>query len=325
MGQDQRSVLTEIQNLIGVQIAEIADVSSRLDTAVVELVDHLLNLEGKLVITGLGKSGLIGQKLAATFASTGTSAFFVNSSEALHGDLGMVSKGDAVLMISNSGATPELVKMLPSLRHIGVDVYGMFGNTDTALAKECDLTVNFGVKQESGHLGLAPTCSSTAMLVLGDAIACTLMRIRGFSADDFAIYHPGGTIGRRLLLRAKDVMHRGAEIPTVSPTATLKDAAIEMTRSPLGAVCVCDADKRLVGLLTDGDFRRLLISSDDLSIPVHGCMTTNPRSAGPNDTLDHLIDLMETPGQQVYSLPILDQQQRLVGFVRMHDLLSKDQ
>ena len=322
---DSKNTLNEIRRAFDMQINALNEVVSRLGISSANLVDQLSRLDGKLVVTGVGKSGLVGQKLAATFASTGTSSFFMNAAEALHGDLGMIGKGDAVLMISNSGVTPELVRMVPSLRHFGVPIYGIFGNTSTILAKECDIVLDAGVDTEACHLGLAPTCSSTAALVLGDSIACTLMLQSGFSSEHFAINHPGGTIGRRLLLRATDIMHRGTEIPTVTPDALLRDAAIEMTRSPLGAVCVCDENLILLGILTDGDFRRRLINSDDLSISVDKCMSAKPTCAAPDDTLDHLISLMETPGQQVYSLPVVDERHRLVGFVRMHDVLSGDQ
>jgi len=304
------------------QTQTLNDVSLRLGSTAARLIDELTVLRGKLVVTGVGKSGLIGRKIAATFASTGTSAFFVNASEALHGDLGMVSSGDAVLMISNSGCTPELIRMVPSLRHYGVSIYGIFGNVDTVLAEECQIVLDSSVEHEACHLGLAPTCSSTAALVLGDALACVLMQKKGFTADDFGINHPGGAIGRRLLLKAKDIMHTGEKLPVVKPTALLRDAAIEMTRFPLGAVCVCDSGNRLLGILTDGDFRRRLIQSDDLSITVKDCMTASPACASPDDTLDRLLKLMESPGRQVYSLPIVNEENRLVGFVRMHDILS---
>ena len=239
MPKDQE-LLNHVRQVFQIQIESLQAVALRMNGSIAQLIDQLQQLEGKVIVTGVGKSGIIGQKIAATLASTGTSSVFMNASEALHGDLGIVTPGDAVIMISNSGSTLELARMMPSLRHHKVPVYGIFGNLSTALAKQCDVLIDASVEAEACHLGLAPTCSSTAALVIGDAIACALMKSRGFSSHDFAINHPGGALGRRLLLRVRDVMHTGNAIPTVPPNATLKDAAIELTRAPLGAVCICD-------------------------------------------------------------------------------------
>lgn len=314
--------LEEIRRVFRVEIEGLAAVQRQVEESLPRAVDMILALAGKVIVTGLGKSGIVAHKIAATLSSTGTRAAFLNAAEALHGDLGMVDPDDLMIMVSNSGATVELIRMLPTLRRRHVRLIGLFGRIDTQLAAECDLVINAAVPCEACPLDMAPTASSTAALVVGDALACALMRARQFSLEDFALNHPGGSLGRRLLLQARDVMHQGDQLPIASPTARLREIAMEMTRAPLGAVCICDPDRTLLGIITEGDLRRHLARSDDLNVPALALMTRNPASAAPHDTLNTLLSIMESPTRKIYVLPVLDDQRRLLGMVRAHDLLA---
>lgn len=311
----------EALRVFDLQIEALKRVRVQLSADFDRAVSTILNCEGKVVVTGLGKSGIVGQKIAATLSSTGTSAVFMNAADALHGDLGVVGPGDTIVMISNSGETIELIRMLPSLRRYRTSLIGILGNTSSTLARECEVVLDVGVGKEACPMELAPTSSSTASLVTGDALACALMRAKGFSPEQFAVNHPGGSLGRRLLLRVRDVMPRVKEWPIVSPDATVREIAIVMTRTSLGAVCVTEADK-LVGIVTDGDLRRHLAVSDDLTVRTEHLMTRHPATASMDDTVDTLLKTMESPTRKIYVLPVIDDQRRVVGLVRMHDLLG---
>ncbi len=288
-----------------------------------QAVETILGCQGKVVVTGLGKSGIIGHKISATLASTGTPSLFMNASEALHGDLGMVSQGDVVLMLSNSASTPELIKMIPSLRRARAQILGIFGSHDTPLAQTCDLVLKSHIPKEACPLGLAPMTTSTAALVIGDALASALIVARGFQPHDFAVLHPGGTLGRRLLLKVQDVMHTGEKLPVVSPEADLREVLAEMTRSNLGGVCVCHPDKTLLGFISDGDIRRHLITTASLEVgTAEKMMTRDPVSTTPEATLSKVIDLMEGTQRKFYTVPVVDGK-TCVGLVRMHDIVSE--
>ncbi len=285
-------------------------------------VELILATEGKVVVTGVGKSGLIGHKLAATFSSTGTPAVFMNAAEALHGDLGLVSPGDVVLMISSSAETLELVKMLPSLQRIGVKLIGLFGKVDTLLAKRSDILLDCSILKESCPLNLAPMTSSTVVLVLGNALAAALIRARGFTREDFAIYHPGGNLGMRLLLRASDVMHSGENLPYTGPGTPLKEILLEMTRYNLGAICVCDKSLKLLGIISEGDLRRHFIKSEKFDVTAEEIMTRNPLSVDSDMLLGDVLDVMENKGRRIYVLPVVTRSGILEGLLRMHDIVS---
>lgn len=297
--------------------ATLARISESFDAA----VELILTLRGKVVVTGLGKSGLIGAKIAATLASTGTPAIFMNAAEALHGDLGFVSTGDAVIMLSNSGSTVELVKMLPSLERLEAPIIGLLGKRDTPLARRCQVVLDAGVDKEACPLNLAPMSSTTVALVIGDALAAALMRARNFRPDEFALRHPGGILGVRLLLKVTDLMHQGAELPRIAPDASFREVIAESTRPNLGAACVVDADGILQGIITDGDVRRSLLQEDVLSARARDLMTVNPVCIEGGASINDALGLMES--RKIYVLPVVDgPARRLIGLLRMHDILA---
>jgi len=281
-------------------------------------VELILKASGKVVITGLGKSGLVGHKMAATLASTGTPAVFLNAAEALHGDLGVVDKGDVVIMLSNSAATVELVKMLPSLKKIGVELIGMFGQQGTQLAEEMRVVIDISASREACPLGVAPMSTTTNTLAIGDALAAALMQAKSFTDADFAVYHPGGALGRKLLLRVRDVMHDVSELPELTPDATFDEVLVAMTQKNLGAICPLD-DGRLAGIITEGDIRRALVKYRDLNLRARQIMTPKPIHIGPDERLGTALEQMES--RQIYVLPVVDGSQRFVGLLRMHDIL----
>lgn len=303
-------------------VQALQSVGSRIGPELEQTVDLILSRTGKVVVTGIGKSGIVAHKIAATLASTGTPAVFLNAGESLHGDLGMVGKDDVVIMLSKSGHTMELAHMLPSIRKIGAALVGIFGAIQTPLAKACDVVIDVTVDNEACPLSLAPTTSTTVSMVMGDALAITLMLRRGFTPEQFALYHPGGNLGRRLLHQVRDVMRKGADMPVVHPDCSLREAVAEMSRAALGAVCVADAEHVLLGIVTEGDVRRLYLNGTDPSIPVKEVMTRTPKIIGEDARLGEALDLMESGNKKVYVLPVLDRSRHYVGILRMHDIVG---
>ena len=283
----------------------------------------LLDCRGRVVVIGIGKSGHIARKIAATMASTGTPAFFVHAAEASHGDVGMITSDDVVLLVSNSGETDELVSLLPylmNLRRQGAQLIALTGNEQSSLAQAANVHLDASVDAEARPLGLAPTASTTAALALGDALALTLLDARGFSVEDFARSHPGGSLGRRLLTHVSDVMRTGADIPAVPLDATLAQAVLEMSGKAMGMTAVVDAQGRVEGIFTDGDLRRCLARvSDFASARVAELMTRNPRAIAPERLAVDCVELMETP-PKVMQLLVIDAERRLVGALHLHDL-----
>ena len=309
------------RRVIAIEAAAIAALGARVDAAFIRACELMLGCEGRVVVSGIGKSGHIARKIAATLASTGTPAFFVHPAEASHGDLGMITTKDVVLALSNSGETDELLMILPVVKRKGVSLIAMTGNERSSLARLADVHLDVAVSEEACPLGLAPTASTTAALVMGDALAIALLEARGFTADDFAASHPAGQLGRRLLVRISDVMHTGAEIPRVEPDASVKAALVEMTRKNLGMTAIADAEDRLCGVFTDGDLRRLL---DDASVdlratPVATLMTANPRTISADKLAIEAARMMET--HKINALLVVDGSGRLVGALNFHDLL----
>jgi len=297
-----------------------AAIHDGLGRAFIAAVDLISGARGRLIVTGMGKSGHVGRKIAATFASTGTPAFFVHPSEASHGDLGMITADDVVLLLSNSGETDELVSLLPHLKRQGARLIALTGNEQSSLAQAADVHLDASVDAEACPLGLAPTASTTAALALGDALALTLLDARGFSVEDFARAHPGGSLGRRLLTQVRDVMRSGAEVPVVPLAATLADAVVEMSGKGMGMTAVIDADNRVAGIFTDGDLRRCLASVHDFGAErVAGLMTRQPRTIGPERLAIDCVELMET-SPKVTQLLVVDAEDRLVGALHLHDL-----
>lgn len=318
---DAPALLARAREVLETEAAAILALRERLDTAFVAACRCILACDGHLIVTGMGKSGHVGRKLAATLASTGTPAFFVHPAEASHGDLGMIRSGDLIVALSNSGETAELVALLPVIKRLGVVLIAMTGNPASSLARHADVHLDSSVDREACPLGLAPTASTSAQLALGDALAIALLEARGFTAEDFARSHPGGTLGKRLLLHISDVMHTGDALPTVGPDQTVSEAIVEMTRGRLGLCAVVDADRRVLGVLTDGDLRRGLDSIGDLrKTPVGALMTTNPQTIGPGELAASAVELMQK--RRIQGLLVVDSDQRLVGALNFQDLLQ---
>jgi len=281
----------------------------------------MFNCQGRVIIVGMGKSGHIGGKIAATLASTGTPAFFVHPGEASHGDLGMITRDDVVLTISNSGETGEVLAIVPVIKRIGAKLISMTGNPESTLAKLGDTHVCVAVSQEACPLGLAPTSSTTATLVMGDALAVALLNARGFTADDFALSHPGGSLGKRLLLRLSDIMQSGTRLPTVNVQAKIKDALVEMSLKGLGMTAVIDDKKQLKGLFTDGDLRRILDERIDIhQDSIESVMTKNPTVAHQDMLAAEGLKIMED--KKINGLIIVDNNNHPIGAMNMHDLLK---
>jgi arabinose-5-phosphate isomerase len=298
----------------------LAELGGRIDEHFARACRLLLACEGRIVVLGMGKSGHIGGKLAATLASTGSPAFFVHPGEASHGDMGMITAKDVVVALSNSGETDELVVLLPIIKRLGVPLITLTGQPRSTLARQATVNIDVSVVKEACPLGLAPTASTTAALAMGDALAITLLQARGFSEQDFALSHPGGTLGRRLLLRIADVMHSGEEMPTVSVDTPLSEALLEMTRKGLGVTAVIDAGRQVVGIFTDGDLRRTLDAGIDVHNSRIGDVMTADCKKGRADMLAaEVLAIMQS--YRINALLIVDQDDVLVGVANMHDLL----
>ena len=280
----------------------------------------ILACEGRVVVTGMGKSGHIGNKIAATLASTGTPAFFVHPGEASHGDLGMITRSDVVIAISNSGKTTEVVTLLPLIKRLGVPLISMTGDTKSLLSQTADANLDVSVSSEACPLNLAPTTSTTVTLVMGDALAIALLESRGFNAEDFAFSHPGGTLGRKLLLRVGDIMHKDADMPRVAPDQPLHDALLEMTQKGFGMTTVVGDDNRLLGVFTDGDLRRVIDQKIDLGNALMAdVMSNNPRTISRDILAAEALTIMEKSA--ITALIVEDDRHRPVGVLHMHDIL----
>jgi arabinose-5-phosphate isomerase len=292
----------------------------RIDASFSRACELILACKGRIVVTGMGKSGHIGNKIAATLASTGTPAFFMHPGEASHGDLGMITQQDVVIALSNSGETGEITTLLPLLKRLCVPLIALTGNAASTLAEMADIHIDVGIEKEACPLGLAPTSSTTASLAMGDALAVALLEARGFTENDFARSHPGGSLGRRLLLRVSDIMHVGAAIPRVKADASLKQALFEMTDKGLGMTAICD-DNQLVGIFTDGDLRRTLDAATDLNhATVAGHMTRNCITIKPELIASAALTLMQE--NRVNALIVTDSEGNIQGALNMHDLLK---
>ncbi|OZB19853.1 MAG: D-arabinose 5-phosphate isomerase [Marinobacter sp. 34-60-7] len=312
----RRSALRAIE----IERQAIDGLLSRIDENFTRACELILACKGRVVVVGMGKSGHIGNKIAATLASTGTPSFFVHPGEASHGDLGMITPQDVVIAISNSGNTSEVVTILPLIKRMGAPLISMTGNPESVLAREAVANLDVSVAIEACPLGLAPTSSTTATLVMGDALAVALLEARGFSAEDFAFSHPGGSLGRRLLLRVSDIMHTGDQIPRVQETETLSGALLEMTRKGLGMTTVVDPAGNLRGIFTDGDLRRSLDKSVDVhNTLIRDVMTRNGKTIEANHLAAEALNIMEE--LKISALPVIDNSGQLVGAINMHDLL----
>jgi len=315
------SALALARAVIEGEAQAVAALGPRLDGAFLHAVDLLLGCRGRVVVSGIGKSGHIGRKIASTLASTGTPAMFVHAAEAAHGDLGMITPADVFLAFSNSGSSPELMTIVPILKREGTPLIAVTGSSESALAQAADVHLDCRVEREACPLNLAPTASTTAMLALGDALAIACLDARGFGAQDFARSHPGGALGRRLLLRVADIMRTGAAVPTVDRRARVMDALHEISRKQLGMAAVVDADGRVAGIFTDGDLRRLLERGADVrSTLVADVMTTAPLTITADALAAQAAQLLDS--RRKNQLLVVDSQAHLVGALHMHDLMA---
>ena len=309
------------RRVLEIEARAISGLIGRLDQRFSDAVDLLYACAGKVVVSGMGKSGLIGQKIAATLASTGTPAFFLHPAEGIHGDLGMVAKRDALIALSNSGETEEVLKLLPFVKRLSVPVIALTGRPQSTLAKNSEVVLDVSVAEEACPMGLAPTASTTAALAMGDALAIALLEKRGFKEEDFAQFHPGGALGRRLLLKVCDVMHRGEAMPSVTGRATVRDAILEMTSKKLGMTTVVDEQNRLVGVITDGDLRRCLEKGIDVStVKAADVASRSPKTIEHEALAARAVQIMEQFA--ITSLVVLDERRTLVGVIHLHDLLK---
>ena len=314
-------VLSLAQAVIETEANAVHHLATGIGDAFYQACEYMLQCKGRIVVTGMGKSGHIGGKIAATLASTGTPAFFVHPGEASHGDLGMITPQDVVLALSNSGETDEILTILPLIKRLGVPLIALTGNPASRLAIEADVHLDVSVEKEACPLGLAPTSSTTATLVMGDALAVSLLESRGFTADDFALSHPGGRLGKRLLLHVQDIMHTGDGIPVIGANASLSDALVEMTRKGLGMTVIVDANNQIAGVFTDGDLRRVLDHGEVnvRALSIADCMTRNCKTIRPDQLAAEALQLMDN--KRINALPVVDARQQLIGAINMHDLL----
>lgn len=315
-------LIEQAKRVLRIEAEAISSMIERIGEDFLKAVEMLYSCEGRVVVTGMGKSGIIGKKIAATLASTGTPALFLHPAEGVHGDLGMITKGDVLLAISNSGETEELNRILPLIKRLNVRLISMTGGMNSTLAKASDVVLDVGVKEEACPLGLIPTASTTAALAMGDALAVALLEKRGFKEEDFAFFHPGGTLGKRLLLKVEDLMHRGKEIPKVREDTIMKDTILEISSKKLGMTSVVDSKGRLCGIITDGDLRRWLEKgeADIFKTKAKDVMTKNPKTIEGDALAAKAVSIMEH--YSITSLIIVNKERRPEGIIHLHDLLK---
>jgi arabinose-5-phosphate isomerase len=315
------STLSEGKRVLAIEANAVNSLIARLDDRFAKAVDLLFECKGKTVVSGMGKSGLVGQKIAATLASTGTPAFFLHPAEGIHGDLGMLGRRDVLIAISNSGETQEILQLLPYVERQGIPVVAMTGRMNSTLAKNSHVALDVSVSEEACPMGLAPTASTTATMAMGDALAVALLQKRGFKEEDFAQFHPGGTLGRRLLVRVKDLMHAGADVPRVEESTTGTDAILEMSAKKLGMTTVLDRDGGLVGVITDGDIRRTLQRGEDFQKMSAGQLASrDPKTIGTDDLAAKAVEIMER--HSITTLVVVGGNRRIAGVIHLHDLLK---
>ncbi len=314
-------IISKGRHVVQVEAEAISNLQKSIDDQFTKAVNVILNSKGRVVFTGMGKSGLIARKIVATLNSTGTAAIFMHPTDALHGDLGMVRNDDIVIVISKSGHTEELVQLIPMFKRINVMLIGILGEKDSKLGRDCDIVLNVNVKEEACPYDLAPTSSTTAALVMGDALAITLLEMRGFTAEDFALLHPGGSLGKRLSLKIEELMIKGKDIPVVPESASLKDAILEITSKRLGTTCVINKEGILTGIITDGDLRRLLEKTMDIkNLTALEVMTKKPKTITKNFLASFAIQQMEN--FKITSLIVVNEKGKPEGILHLHDLVK---
>ena len=319
--QPSPKALDLARQVLRIEADAVLALADRIDGAFLHALSLILNCHGRVIVCGIGKSGHIGRKIASTLASTGTPAFFVHPAEASHGDLGMITAQDVVITISNSGESMEVLNIVPSIKRLGAKLIAITGKPESTLARDADAHLDAAVAQEACPLNLAPTASTTAVLALGDALAVALLDARGFGAEDFARSHPGGALGRRLLIRMHDVMRTGDAVPIVGPDTSIAEAAREISRCGIGMTVVITPEQQVIGVFTDGDLRRAIVGKRDLSaLTVSDVMTHNPRLITSEKLTAEAVEMMEK--FKINQIPVVDQNGRLIGALNMHDLFQ---
>ncbi len=314
-------ILDNGREVIKKEAEAIAEMATRLDNNFTEAVKLILECKGRVIVTGIGKSGLVGKKVAATLSSTGIAAFFLHPTEGVHGDLGLVRSEDIMIVISKSGATDELYQILPTIKRLAVKIILLTGQLESPLTAKCDIVLDCSVKSEACPNNLVPTSSSTAALVMGDALAIALLKERNFSAEDYAYLHPGGLLGRRLLMHVEDLMHTNSEIPIVKPETVIRDTMLEISGKRLGTALVVDDNDILVGIFTDGDLRRLAQKDENFFIRTTGeVMAKNPKTIHPDAILDEALATMEK--FSITAIPVVNDKNQPVGIIHLHDILK---
>ena len=309
------------REVIRIEAESVNGLINKLGDGFAKAVQLIMSCEGRVVLTGVGKSGLIARKIVATMNSTGTPAIYLHPTDALHGDLGMVRHEDVVILLSKSGATEELLMLIPMLKRLEVSLIGMLGNSDSKMARQMDIILDVSVSEEACPYDLAPTASTTATLAMGDALSVALLKLRGFTEEDFAMLHPGGSLGKRLSLKISEIMYTGDSIPVVHESTSFKDSILEITSKRLGVTCVVDDAGKLLGVITDGDLRRLLERTTDLGVlTAREMMTQNPKRIKPDQLASYALQKMES--FKITCLPVIDNDEKPVGIVHLHDLVN---
>lgn len=317
------NILDIAKKVLKTEADAVFALTDKLDSNFERAIEIIYRSKGRVVVTGMGKSGLVGKKIAATLASTGTPAFFLHPAEATHGDLGMVTSDDVIIAISNSGETEELVGLIPFLKRFNVSLISMTGNPDSTLSKTADVTLDVSVKEEACPLGIVPTASTTATMAMGDAIAVALLIKRGYREEDFAFFHPGGSIGKKLFIKVKDLMHTGDALPVVSPDTPMTRAVVEISSKRLGVTIVADTDKKILGIITDGDLRRGIekVGKAFFDMKAGEAMTKNPKIITEDELAAKALSIME--GYSITSLVVPDENGKAKGIIHLHDILKQ--
>ena len=314
-------ILQKGKRVIAIEGKSVLSLQERINDQFVEAIKLISNCNGRVIISGIGKSGIIARKIVSTMNSTGTPALFLHPSDAVHGDLGIIQKDDVIICISYSGSTAEMVRLIPVIKRIGVKIIAMVGNTNSYLAEQANVFLDISVEEEACPLNLAPTSSSTATLVIGDALAVTLLEEKNFTKEDFAFYHPAGSLGKRLLMKIEDIMVKGKDMPIVNTETPLKDTILTITRKRLGATCVVDKTDKLVGIVTDGDLRRALQNSENLTnLTTKDIMTSEPKVIKSNILAASALTIMEQ--YNITQLIVIDDEHKPIGMVHIHELVK---
>lgn len=318
---EQSEILSLAKEALECEANSILSAVKRLDSNFVRAVETILSHKGKLLVCGVGKSGLVGQKITATLSSTGTPAVFLHACEAVHGDLGVYEPGDPTILISNSGATVECVRLIPILKSFNSPIIALVGNVDSPMGRESDIVLDVSSQGEADPLGIVPTNSTTLTMAMGDALACALMKARGFSKEDFARFHPAGQLGRNLLLKVGDVMHTAKDCATATASTSVREVVIAMTQKPLGAACVLNDENKIEGFITDGDLRRMLQTVVDLdALKCSDIMTKSPICITPDASLGKAVEVMEARKSRISVLPVVGESNEFLGLLRLHDI-----